>query len=105
MARWVVERMGPWKREADAGSALFGVLKISAVPDNVEHVGADATDDHTARPGGGWLTATFEKGVVHVELVVNLDAMQNIDAEKQAKGQAIPILDEVRFYVPKAGGG
>lgn len=100
----VVERMGPWRREAETGSALLGMWSLSAVPDGVEHVGGAGEEDHTIRPGAGWVTAHFEKGPVHVELLVNMQALQTVDKEAYEKGHALPILDEVRFYVPKAEG-
>ena len=125
--RKVVEIMGPYQRKVSSRMPLLGMIPLGLPPSHVREIGgADEADESEAdeseadeneaveeeagaaeggeepRLGGLWVTAEFEKGTVHVEMVISQQAPP-LDPEQVQGGRASRMLEDLRFFVDAGG--
>lgn len=101
-----VEAFGPWQDKLDLGVPWVGFSVLFFPPSDVEEIGSTESMPEWTPGCVLWVPAVFEKGIVHVAVVMQDGTVEGQQALKDFKpDEALPIVGDVRFFRPKAPAG
>ena len=97
---------GPWQDKLDLGVPWLGFSVLFFPPSDIEEIGGTEPMPEWTPGCVLWVPAVFEKGIVHMAVVMQDGTVAGQQALKEFKpDEALPIIGDVRFFRPKTGDG
>ncbi|MDJ0521136.1 MAG: DUF4190 domain-containing protein [Planctomycetota bacterium] len=100
----VVAEFGPWRESFELPSIVYGSTPLLIAPEGLVEIGSDGEKPPSWTMGSTiWTPAVFEKGIVHVAIVLQEGDQKGVEALGTLRpGEETAVVGDVRFFRAKA---